>query len=130
MKTTITTESADSITINSIYKGNKLWSCSGLNNYNNHLITVKTDKGRTSFEYWGSINTINNLVYSLYCFISDANYGAETFDNFCSELGYNIDSRKDYKVYKACQKSNDKFTRIFDCDACNLLNELQETYDL
>ncbi len=44
----------------------------------------------------------------LYCLTNDAAYGSMTHSEFCGELGYNEDSRKDFELYLACQKTYDK----------------------
>ena len=36
------------------------------------------------------------------CLISDANVGAQTFDEFCSDLGYDTDSRKAHAIWIRC----------------------------
>ena len=40
----------------------------------------------------------------LYCLCSDAYSGELSFEHFCSEFGYDLDSRKAEATYKACVK--------------------------
>ena len=40
----------------------------------------------------------------LYCLLSDALCGQDTFEDFCNSLGYTTDSRKALEVYLVCQK--------------------------
>ena len=44
----------------------------------------------------------------LSCLCSDANAGAQDFDGFCSDFGYDTDSRKAEKAWRACQKMADR----------------------
>jgi hypothetical protein len=39
------------------------------------------------------------------CLASDANGASDSFEDFCSNFGYDEDSRKAEKIYKACQHS-------------------------
>lgn len=96
---------------------------------------------RTSFFFHGSIHDYNNgktyynkkeFPFILYCFLSDAHSGYLTFDNFCSEFGYDTDSRKAEKIYKACERSMEKIYKLgiqSETELCDLLNELNEKYD-
>lgn len=40
----------------------------------------------------------------LSCIVSDVNAGEQTFKGFCSDFGYDADSRKAEQTYKACAK--------------------------
>lgn len=117
------------------YKGTKRaeWSDSKRQNFNNHMITVtNTETGeKARFEFWASVaNPVLNKEYDIlnafYCFVSDAVSGSGTFENFCSELGYDSDSRTAEKIYRKCQKQLEKLKKIYDGDIYNLVNELQE----
>lgn len=91
---------------------------------------------KTAFEFWGSIanpeiSTEQKLLFAFYCFLSDGECSRYGFSEFCSELGYDEDSRKAYKTFKACEKSLKKAERIgIDEDmACEIMNDLQENYE-
>lgn len=136
MKVKLITQTAGEITINSDFKGDKLWknSSSKQENWNNHLITVTHNKKRLSFDFWGSImnpenKTEQEVVSAFYCFLSDSCAGNETFENFCSDLGYDPDSRTAERIHKQCISSLAKFSRVFDCDLYELVNEIQETWE-
>lgn len=120
--------------IKATYKGDKKASWSD-NNFNNHMVkVVNTENGnRLTFEFWASIASIElkteyDIINAFYSFVSDAVAGSETFDNFCSELGYSTDSREAEKTWKKCQKQLIKLRKIFDGDIYNLLNELGENW--
>lgn len=118
--------------IKASYKGNKKWDCDG-NNFNNHMITVKnidTDQ-KITFEYWASIANPElkkeyDILNAFYCFVSDAVGADGTFENFCSEFGYDSDSRAAEKIYKKCIKQLEKLKKIYDGDIFILANELSE----
>lgn len=128
----------NNFTIISTYKGNKLWNANDkMQNYNNHIVTVINAEinRKTSFEFWGSIvnpgiETEQELLFAFYCFLSDGNSVRYGFDDFCSEFGYDEDSRKAYKLFKACQKSLVKMERIGIDEnmACGIMNDLSENH--
>lgn len=118
--------------IKASYKGNKKWNCNS-DNFNNHMVKVTNTETKQSitFEFWASINNpILNREYDIlnafYCFVSDAISGDYSFEEFCSEFGYDEDSRTAEKTWKSCQKQADKLSKIFDGDLYELANELQE----
>jgi len=97
------------------------------------MITVTNleTKEKIRFEFWASmahpiIKTEYEILNAFYCFVGDAVSGSYDFEEFCSELGYNIDSRQAEKIYKKCIKQNDKLSKIYDGNIYDLINELQE----
>ena len=121
-------------TIEAEYTGNKKaeWG-NNTENWNHHEVTVtNTETGeQTSFDFWGSIvnpelSSEYDVLNAFYCFVSDAMSGQESFESFCSEFGYDTDSRRAEKTWKACQKSYDDLQSIYDGDLYDLANELQE----
>lgn len=88
-------------------------------NYNNHRVSVynaSTGK-RTSFKFWASLmkpelRSRYDALNALYCFISDAVSGLDSFEDFCSNFGYDTDSRAAYKTWQACQRSTEKALRV------------------
>ena len=120
--------------LTSTFKGDKLapWD-DKQQNYNNHVITVaNTELGqKASFEFWGSIvnpeiQTESELLNAFYCFVGDAISGKMDFSEFCSEFGYDEDSRKAEKIWNACKRSTVKFDRLYSGDIYDFVNELQE----
>lgn len=102
-------------------------------NWNHHHITVtnKDTKQQTTFDFWASIanprvNTRYDILNAFYCFISDAISGDMTFKEFCSEFGYDEDSRRAEKTWNACVKAHDKLQRIYPGDIYELADRLQE----
>ena len=110
------------------YTGNKKadWG-NGQENWNHHKVTVKnTETGKqTSFDFWASIanpevKSRKDLIGAFECFVGDAVAGMNDFNNFCSEFGYDEDSRRAEKIYKACQKATEKLQRIYNGDIYSL----------
>ena len=111
-------------------------------NYHNcFTITVKNlDTNKSArFKFYGSANdwreqktTIEgqDLIFALYCLLSDAHSAFENFSGFCSSFGYDEDSRTAERIYKACEKSRFQVERLgFDESAlCNSLNFLSENH--
>ena len=50
------------------------------------------------------------------CLLSDAESGAETFDDFCANLGYDTDSRKALNQYLECHAIGAKVRRLLGAD--------------
>lgn len=121
--------------ITSVYKGTKNWDFSkDINNYNNHIIyiTNKETKQKCSFEYWesiviGEITTEQELFFALFCFINDASNAMEDIDYFIESYGY--DYKKGKKIYKLCEKSLEKYNRVFTEDIYDIIEDLIENYN-
>lgn len=101
-----------------------------------HRVSIKTERGKSSFLFHTSQNDYKlgkfemdekDLQGALYCFLSDAASGKESFGDFCNEFGYDTDSRKALKVWKDCQKATEKAERLFEdvYEAVNAVNELE-----
>ena len=52
----------------------------------------------------------------LYCLLSDALCGQDTFEDFCNSLGYSPDSREALKIYLACQKTEQDLRKLLGND--------------
>lgn len=61
----------------------------------------------------GKTPTVGEVLASLRY---DAQAGQGSFDDFCSELGYDADSREAERVYKACIAIRGKMERVFGDD--------------
>ena len=135
MQTKIKIQSID-ISIESTFLGDKVspWS-SNPANYNYHKIVIKAHTLKLSFDFWASImnpeiQSDEENTSAFYCFVSDALSGEMDFNEFCNEFGYDINHPNRRKIYKACQKSNCKFHRVFDgIDIYDFINELQEKHE-
>lgn len=63
----------------------------------------------------------------LSCLLSDASLGAELFADFCTDMGYDEDSRKALAIYEECQKTAAQL-RMFTPGEREKLAELLEDY--
>jgi hypothetical protein len=106
-------------------------------NHNQFRVTVQKDKARRTFTYYGSQHDYElgkqelskqDIKDCLYSFFSDALSGMQPFEDFCSEFGYDTDSRKAYKIWKLCQKSLAKTQALglYENDLVNLVNKLND----
>lgn len=116
---------------------NKAWGDSKPRNKYFVYVTNTENGEKTRFTFWDSLcNTESGVVLdgdelltAFYFFVSDAMAGAESFHDFCSDFGYNEDSRNAERIYKACKRSYNSFVRVSgldDYDMYDFANELQE----
>ena len=120
--------------IQSEYTGSKKaeWS-NNTENWNHHevIVTNTESNEQTTFDFWASIanpelSSEYDVLNAFYCFVGDAVSGSYSFEEFCSEFGYDTDSRKAEKTWKACQESYNNLLNIYDGDIYDLVNELSE----
>ena len=68
--------------------------------------------------------TKKDILYSMIMDdVSDMN-----FNDFCDEFGYNNDSIKALKIYKACLKETKAYYNMFDSEEREVLEELLQDY--
>lgn len=70
------------------------------------VIRSKDSRDETIFIH---VPKLKDILYSL---AMDSQSGNETFEDFCSNCGYDTDSRKALETYLACQESNQKLRRV------------------
>ena len=63
----------------------------------------------------------------LYSFIADDVTGMN-FEEFCSEFGYDNDSKKALRIFKACKEQTENFYRLFNEEERKILSELLNDY--
>jgi len=105
--------------------------------HNKFLVTVNHDDINISFDYYSSHMDYtsgknymddSDLTTAFYHFLSDAQAGSESFNDFCSNFGYDEDSRTAYKIYEACEGATTKVA-LLSLDVYDALNEFQEKYE-
>lgn len=92
------------------------------NNHNKYRITIKNEKGSTSFVFWDSINnTAKNKPLdaneAFYCFGRDieAIQNSTSFEEFKSNCGYGeTEDNLAQKAYNGCRKELDRAKKLFD----------------
>lgn len=106
--------------------------------YHNHFrIILTTESGRTAHDFYGSANDCEkgkktmddeDLSSALWCIVDDALYGTMSFEEFCSELGYDEDSRSAEKTHVAYVKTLEELESIGIAgdDLYTIVNDLQE----
>jgi hypothetical protein len=102
-------------------------------NYHKHRVSVynTVTHKRTSFKFWASImnpelSTCYQVLNALYCFVSDAVSGLDSFEDFCRTMGYDPDSRKAYETWQICQRSSVKALRVLGVSRSELYDFLNE----
>lgn len=83
------------------------WSC-----------TLRYQGRRYTFDFWQgpAITGEPTITGVLDCLLSDSGSGDHAFEEFCGELGYDPDSRKAEKTWKACQKVTVAMKRLLGDD--------------
>lgn len=102
--------------------------------HDQYRIMVNKD-GKRAFFYWyqSAHDTQKGVEFSdhkfaLWTMFDDGYSGADSFSEFCSSIGYDEDSRRAEKIYKACQRLTEKCYRFVDSldDIADLVNELND----
>lgn len=94
------------------------WYTDHKTNHNHYKVTISTHlNGYKSytFDFWGShydwAKGINPTEYDV---IACLEWNCpESFKDFCDEMGYDFDSRKAHKTWKACLAQTKALHRIF-----------------
>jgi len=87
-------------------------------NANSYRCTTHYKGRRYSFDYWQGIGIshdprVDDVLDSL---LSDAQAGEQTFEDFCADFGYDSDSRKAEKIWRACQRVAKNMKRLLGKD--------------
>ena len=56
---------------------------------------------------------VSNCLYSVLCSVGSEYTTANTFEEFCSDFGYDEDSREAERIFHACQEQTAKLKKIF-----------------
>lgn len=119
-------------------KVNKAWGDNEPRNKYFVYVTNTETGAKTRFTLWDSLQNTKNgvvldsneLLAAFYFFVSDAITGMSSFSDFCSEFGYDEDSRSAERTHKACERALLKFVRVsgflYDDEIIDFANELQE----
>ena len=97
------------------------------------VINLKTRK-RTTFDFWGSVmepnqESFDGVISAITCYATDglSFQSSRSFEDFCSEFGYDTDSRKAEKAYKGCEKADKALSRVLGRDYSGIMD--LEGYD-
>jgi predicted urease superfamily metal-dependent hydrolase len=115
---------ATGTTFKSIYKSHDYYFPEDKETRDIYRITLKNSKHKYSFNFGQSIaNTgIHPTPYSVLACLQK--YEPGTFENFCSDYGYDVDSRKAYKTYKAVMKEFKNIELLFTAEEIEQLQEI------
>ncbi len=87
-------------------------------------ITLKNTNNRFRFTFGQSINNTGKALKAYDVLASLTKYDCGTFNDFCSEFGYEQDSRSAYKTYKAVKREWENLNKLFTEDQLELLREI------
>jgi hypothetical protein len=93
-----------------------------------YTIVLKNKQHRYRFLFGQSVSESNygGKPPSAYDVLSClTKYDIGSFEDFCGEFGYDLDSRKAYKTYKAVLKEWKNVERLFSSEQIELLQEIQ-----
>lgn len=88
-------------------------------------IVLKNTLHRYSFTFWQSIANTGIFPKPYDVLACLQKYDCGTFEDFCSDFGYDTDSRKAYKIYKGVLREWKNVERLFTPDQIELLQEIQ-----
>lgn len=111
-------------TFKSLYKDHNFYFPDDKDRRDIYSITLKNKSGKYSFTFGQSTaNTgTHPTSYSVLASITKSDPG--TFENFCSEFGYEQDSRNAEKTYKAVCKEWKGVSKIFTPEQLEKLQEI------
>lgn len=115
---------ATSTTFKSTFKSHDYYFPEDRETRDIYTIVLKNDRHRYRFTFGQSIvNTGKHPTpYSVLSCLQK--YDVDSFDNFCSEFGYDTDSRKAYKTYKSVLKEWKNVELLFTPEEIELLQEI------
>lgn len=92
-------------------------------NARHYRATVRANGSRytTWYSQGSGIKDDPDATSLLDCLGMDAGLGENSFEDFCSELGYDEDSRKAHKQWLACHRSREALVRLLGEETLNQL---------
>lgn len=94
---------------------------------NRHIfrVTIKNKLGSCTFSFGQSVakGATPPTAYDILTCLQKSDVGS--FDNFCGEFGYDTDSRKSEKIYKAVCKEYANLCRLFTSTQLELMEKIQ-----
>lgn len=87
-------------------------------------ITLKNEKHTYKFNFGQSIAETGTMPTPYDVLACLTKYDVGSFENFCSDYGYDTDSRKAYKIYKAVLKEWKNVELLFTPEQLEQLQEI------
>ena len=137
MATKIQINDEESIEVSSVLTGMEEGFSAPRWDNNVFAVTVTNGGMAETFDYHISIHDTEkgkkaladeDHITAFYCFLGDAILGSQSFEVFCDEMGYDEDSRKAEKIWKACQEATQKADNLSIGDLYQVSNYIQEKY--
>lgn len=115
---------ATGTTFTSEYKDHRPYFTDDKNSRDIYSIVLKNKSHRYRFNFGQSINNTGShpKPYDVLTCLTKSD--PDTFKNFCSEYGYDNDSRKAYKTYKAVKREWENVKRLFTTEQIEMLQEI------
>lgn len=92
----------------------------------------KVSRGNVNKKFYFScgknLATGPGLTDLMSCLFLDASFAEYDFDDFCSNLGYDVDSRKAEKIYKWTIKNTKKLRKLFNDSELSDLQEMAQEW--
>jgi hypothetical protein len=80
------------------------------------------------FDFWNSLNDVQTrrglTAYSVLAALSSDAHCPDDFEDFCSEYGYEQDSRKAFSTFKRASRFSDQIKAFFTEDELEALSEI------
>ena len=97
---------------------------------NHYLVTLHHDKREYSLYFSQGLGikhkpTAKSVLESVLLDVSCVESG-QTFEDFCSELGYDTDSRRAERIYNACLKERDQIGELFGPEVYEEFTQINE----
>ena len=103
------------------------WSETGKENRNHYRVRLSKGAASYTFDFFDSIDhtqkKIEPLIYDVLSCLEW--HDPETFEFFCSNFGYDEDSRKAFKTYKAVCAQFKGLSRVFSAEEREILSTIQ-----
>lgn len=121
------------LTVSAIYLDYEppIWDDNQECNHPRYRIRIKRIEAKRSFTFyfWDSIANAEKgkkpTPYSVLTTVSAESYIHEDFNDFCANFGYDIDSRKAYKMFERCQRFARRINLFFSVGELEELREIR-----
>lgn len=118
------------IKIDSISKDYPNWQREHM--VNKYRVTLKNKKHSYEYEFFDSIKNTkdnNSLKYDFYSVLAGMGiYTPDSFDEFCSEFGYEFKNESEYiktkSIHLACLEQNKNLRKLFTVSELDMLSEI------
>lgn len=111
-------------TFRSTYKTHDFYFSDDKDTRDIYTITLKNDRHKYRFNFGQSIENQGQHPTAYDVLACLTKYEVGTFENFCNDYGYDLDSRKAYKMYKSVMKEWKNIELLFTPEQLEQLQEI------